>query len=418
MTTPTSIPEAVVQGYLTPAVIANYYDIPHHDGSGVKVGIISLGGGFSQTDLDKSMDEMGLPRNTINFISVPSGQSNPGLTNPDSGEIENTLDIYCVAGMVPKATINFYRGNNSTYFADAINQAVTDKCDVISISWGYWEILFGNILGVSINSMETAFQNAASNNIPVLVASGDNGFNPVNNNRGNYKGVQYPASSTKVISVGGTVLLPNYPEYAATSSAGGVSIIKPVPPWQAGLTTISYPSGSVSTLTGRGVPDLSGPFYLYAMYYNLSLYNIPSSYPFPGTGGTSAAAPIMAGMFARLKGLLNKSLSSDSYNNLFYNNISAFYNNTFNQTIDVNEAIVPKTVDFSDNDDTNIEYLVYNGYYASANGWDPITGLGRPKGRAIYRLLGLTGNTYPVNANKNRPISGVTYPRTQNKIRQ
>ena len=74
-------------GYITPQSISSVYNIPASNGVGVNVGIISLGGGFLQNDVNLSLTDMGLPVPTINFVSI-DGMSN----NFDSGaySIENT----------------------------------------------------------------------------------------------------------------------------------------------------------------------------------------------------------------------------------------------------------------------------------------------------------------------------------------
>ena len=53
---------------LTAPKIATAYNVPDSTGAGVKVGIISLGGGFSQADLDKSMSDLGLTAPTVTFV--------------------------------------------------------------------------------------------------------------------------------------------------------------------------------------------------------------------------------------------------------------------------------------------------------------------------------------------------------------
>jgi len=96
---------------LTATKIATAYNIPASTGVGVKVGIISLDGGFSQTDLNKSMADLGLTTGNVTFISVDGGTNN---YTGSAVDIENTLDLVCVAGMVPAANIVLYRGNLSS----------------------------------------------------------------------------------------------------------------------------------------------------------------------------------------------------------------------------------------------------------------------------------------------------------------
>jgi subtilase family serine protease len=408
----TSIQEAVAAGYITPPIIANYYNIPPSTGTGVTVGIISSYGGYNINDLQLAFNDlyaMGqLPSNTlpaINFISVPPGQTNPG----SDSDGENTLDLYCVATMVPNATINFYRANTSSNFVDAINQAVNDNCDVISISYGTGEPVVSEVFGSSIAQFESAFANAAAKNITVLVSSGDQGSDPINDSSFDssypFEGPTYPASSANVIAVGGTALYTRFnTEIATQNSGGGISTITTIPSWQANAD-LSYTSvtgsditssetvGTLQSLTSsgyRGVPDISAPFYFYALYYNGTLENISSF----GGGGTSAACPIMAGMIARFKALTGKRLSSAAYNQLFYSNPAAFYNSTFNQVLyayDFGTPINPSVGYIRQSNDD----IFANGYLATAGSWNPLTGLGRPIGNILLNLL--SAQTIKVN---------------------
>jgi kumamolisin len=144
--------------------------------------------------------------------------------------------------------------------------------------------------------------NAAAKGITVLAASGDQGSS--GNQAPGPISVCYPASSPNVVAVGGTILNYNTSTYArfletaSVSSGGGISTVFPVPTWQTGLQANLYFTSNgysqVSTITGRGVPDISAPYQTYVMYYNNNIV---------GTGGTSASCPIMAGMLARFMSL-------------------------------------------------------------------------------------------------------------------
>jgi kumamolisin len=396
--TNTTIGQFISNGtYITPPMIANYYGIPASSGANVKVGIISLGGGFNQSDLNSSFSDLynsgqlstNIPP-TINFISVPSGHTNPGYTG-NGADGENTLDIYCVSTIVPSAIINFYSGNSYSNFPDAINQAVTDNCDVISISWGYAESQFASAFGTTISNMELAFANASAKGITVLVASGDNGSEP-SNSGGLPEGVQYPASSANVIAVGGTYMSQSAgiitAEYAAQNSGGGVSGIIPLPTWQQGIQATPYFTANSSygtpfTISNRGVPDIAAPFWNYIMYLGSAIYV---------ERGTSAACPVMAGIIARyisLNGGRRPVKGASTLNTGFYANINAFYNSTFNGVY--YNGGTATTTDVSD--------PTINGYKAIANQWDPITGLGRPIGQSVYEIATSNGTKVKTAAN-------------------
>ena len=145
-----SITSSIASGYITPPLIAGVYGFPSSTGSGVKVGIISLGGGFLQSDLNSVFTDLynggsspevpSATAPTINLVSIDGANTTFTGSGPDQ---ENTLDIYCIATLVPNATITLYVAPNSNQgFIDAVAKAVSDNVDVISISWGSSEFPF------------------------------------------------------------------------------------------------------------------------------------------------------------------------------------------------------------------------------------------------------------------------------------
>ncbi len=124
----------------TPPQVATAYNIPANDGAGVKIGIISFGGGFLQSDLNKTFADL-IDAGLIS-VGTTTPVINQVLLNGETGEFgiegdfdfENTIDIYAIATMVPAADINIYIGNN---FLSTINQAIADGCHILSISYTY-----------------------------------------------------------------------------------------------------------------------------------------------------------------------------------------------------------------------------------------------------------------------------------------
>jgi len=422
----TSIPLAIQSGvYITPVEVTKAYNIPSSTGFGVTIGVISLGGGFLQSDLDKSMSDLGLQSPSINFISISSATNNfnadsSNLQNPVSFSIENTLDIFCIASMVPDATINIYiaspnfsvRDQIVSDFNAAVQQATNDGCDIIAISWGTDEL--GDNAQPGGDVFDTVFATAEASGITIFVASGDYGsFNPVVDNSVNKNlaiAPLYPASSSRVVAVGGTYLTVNSDgsrntEYAAQNSGGGISRIIPVPQWQNNLIYNTYPVTTPTTLIqyqvnqttriGRGVPDLSAPFFNYVFYFNGSLIT---------ASGTSASCPVIAGMFARFIAMNHKqrpSYGASTFMSKLYANMStAFYNKTLDKAVTLSGQPT----------NNNAAKSPYGGYLATANSWNPVTGLGVPNGRIVYRLTGISGQTFPYKKSS-RPTSGIAYPR-------
>lgn len=366
-------------GYLTPLRVANSYNIPASTGVNAKVGIISLSGGFLQSDLDKSMDDLGLPRNTVTFVASDSASYN-WYNDPYGGNIENTLDLYCVAGIAPQANVVIYSGTNSgAGFASAINRAIAENCDVITISWGTTESSY------LADFLEPAFASASAKGITVCVATGDYGSEPIIN--ANIQAIQYPAASSNVVAVGGTHL--NYnpsgniritetveynQSWGGSGGGGGVSTFIPVPKYQTGLTYQQYfkansTPGPVTTLTHRGIPDIAAAMNPYGFWYNGTIIS---------AGGTSASAPIMAGMFARFIALNGgRRPIPNTIHSILYGNLNSYY-------------------DIFTGNNATVQYV--NGYAASSN-WDPVTGVGVPWGNLVYPMVTSGGTTIKTDTN-------------------
>jgi kumamolisin len=393
-------------GKLTPPQVASAYNIPASTGAGVKVGIISLGGGWSATDFNNSMSDMGLSSlvTSANITTVlVDGAS--GTFTGSAPDDENTLDLYCVAGMAPQANIVIYIGqngdifygtdanaqatiNSTSNFANVVNRAVNDNCDIITISWGVGEILSNVYPNYYCGDFLAApLANAAAKGITVLVATGDNGSDA--KIAGNIVSAQYPATNSNVIAVGGTHLNVslgfgntrvyetvdyNDPGLPGVGGGGGISSFVPLPAWQANLTYQQYfyansSPGPVTTLTTRGIPDISAAMNTYELWYNNTV---------TGIAGTSASAPIMGGMFARIMSLSgSRRPIPNAIHKILYANLNAYY-------------------DITTGNNATVTYL--NGYAASSN-WDPVTGVGVPWGNLVYPLVSSGGTTIKTTAN-------------------
>jgi kumamolisin len=395
-------------GYLTPPQIATAYNMPSSTGAGVKIGIIApAGGGFLQGDLDYTVADMvangllpsGTIAPTINKVLL-DGQTGvwTGGESPPLADIENTLDIYCIATLVPAADITIYIGSS---FRTTIDRAVSDGCHILSISYSYTT---GEPSTITLLLDELSLAAAAEAKIAVCVSSGDSGSAFEDTGGTKHFSPGYPASSPQVIGVGGTKLVLNTNNTrlsetddnrdvslgATLGGGGGISGYFSLPSWQSGLTytpILNNVTGSPTALTMRGVPDISAPMNNYAMRYNGDRW-IPAA-------GTSASAPIMAGMLARLQALSGKRRSSAEYNALFYNHKNSFYDITVG---------------------TN-NILITDGY-AGTSDWDPVTGLGPPMADKVYRyiknaLRPVTGNVSPTHAFDRRPATGMVWPRTK-----
>ncbi len=290
-------PHAAGATSFTPVQVAQLYQFPQpSDATGQTIGIIELGGGFRTTDLTTYFKSLGRKAPTVVAVSVDGGKNSPSNANSADGEV--MLDIEVSGAVAPGAKIAVYFAPNTDQgFIDAIGQAVhdaTNKPSVISISWGSAEV---NWTAQSMSALDAACQSAAALGITITVASGDNGSTDgVSNGKNN---VDFPASSPHVLGCGGTTLQSSgssitsevvWNELANNEGAGGggVSNVFPLPSWQSS-SNVPKPTTSGG---GRGVPDVCGDA------DPTTGYNVRVDGKNMVIGGTSAVAPLWAGLIA------------------------------------------------------------------------------------------------------------------------
>jgi len=357
-------------------------------GANTCVGIVELGGGWTTQNLNSTFGRLSLSNPTIVDVSVDGGTNDPTDLG-SSGEV--MLDIYCVGATALGAKIAMYFAPNTFQgFIDCILAAANDNTNnpsVLSISWGTIDT---NWFGLNAQ-FDTALQAAIVKGITTFVAAGDFGVCALSG-AATYT-VQYPTTSPYVISAGGTVVTINNDYTIASENAwgtagglyaggGGVSTLYSVPSWQTGLSSKTYPTpSSPVTLTGRAIPDVSAMATGYSFYYGS-----PNYY---GTFvGTSAVAPLLSGLMARLNSITGSKIGF--VNSAWYAAKSTAFND----------------ITVGDNHGGNTV-----GYVATA-GWDAATGVGSPIGVNILALYqNLTGAVYPNYLVGTRPSSGQTYPR-------
>jgi kumamolisin len=362
--TPEAAPAAPTAVPLTAPQVASLYNFPAGtDGTGQTIAIIELGGGYTQSDLDTYFSGLGLATPSVTAVGVDGGSNSPG--QPADGEVE--LDIQVAGAVAPKAAqLVYFAANTDQGFINAIAQAVhtTPPPIVVSISWGQSEDQWSE---QSRNSMDSVFADAAALGVTVTVAAGDNGSSDDPNSTTGVH-VDFPASSPHVLACGGTQLIGNLSTNTITSEVvwneladnegaggGGVSDVFPLPSWQANL---GVPTIAGGTSTGRGVPDVAGnadPVTGYLVVVDGKQQPI---------GGTSAVAPLWAGLIARLAQATGKKFGL--LQPLIYGGVTAG----------------AAAQGFNDITQGN------NGAYSAGPGWDATTGLGSPNGQALLTHLG------------------------------
>ena len=346
------------------------------DGGGQCIAIIELGGGFDRKDLEKYFSDFGLPVPRIDVVPVDRADNAP--TSDGEPDIEVMLDIEVAGAVAPKATIAVYfaplKGRG---FLDAISAAVHDaelNPSVISISWGLPESLVDpNVAG----HFHDVFLEAAALGVTVCVAAGDHGAADFRASHWPADGahVDHPAAHALVLACGGTqideaskqdvVWNDNTPFDPAApdplgggwAGGGGVSTREPPPTYQAGLSLRHVEKG-VAPLQRRGVPDIA---------MNAADYLTRVHGRFEPHSGTSAVAPLMAGLVARLNQAKGRRVGF--LNPFLYKNPHLLN--------DIKQG---------DNSIKDGARKGLAGYQADA-GWDACTGLGTPDGTAILNAL-------------------------------
>jgi kumamolisin len=354
-----AMPAAAAATSYSPPQVAQLYRFPQGaTGAGQTIALIELGGGYQQSDLDSFFSGLGIAPPLVTAISV-DGATNQPAGDPNSADGEVLLDIEVAGSVAPGADIAVYFGPNTTQgFLDAITTAVHDQAnhpDVISISWGGAESTWTS---QAMQSYDQAFQDAVALGVMVCTASGDDGSN--DDQTDGQAHVDFPSSSPNVLSCGGTTLESSNGTIESEvvwndgagngASGGGVSEVFPLPAYQ---ESANVPVSVNSGFAGRGVPDVAGD-----ADPNTG-YNVVVDGQSLVFGGTSAVAPLWAGLIALLNQQIGKSVGF--LNTALYGTLSS---SGFNDIVSGN-----------------------NGAYSAGPGWDACTGWGSPEGTALREGL-------------------------------
>ena len=349
---------AAAQSYTPPEVAAAYNFPSSVNGSGQTAAILELGGGFSQTDLDTYFKGLGLTPPSVTAVSVDGGTNSPGTDTDADGEV--MLDIEVLGSVAPGAKIVVYFAPNTDQgFIDALSTAVhdaTNKPSVVSISWGGPEDSWTQ---QARTQMEQILTEGAAAGVTVTVASGDSGSTDgVTDGK---QHVDFPACAPHALGCGGTTLniangqiasetvwneLPNH-----GAGGGGISIEFAVPSYQSG---IKMPNNVDTGKPGRGVPDVAGdadPETGYSVLVDGTRQTI---------GGTSAVAPLWAGLIVLLNASLGKPVGFLQPQIYAASAASGFHDITQGNNVG----------------------------YTAGPGWDACTGNGSPDGAALLTALG------------------------------
>lgn len=392
-----------------PPGIAQLYNFPKTAGTGQTIGLFEAadaGAAYLASDIKKFIQNLPpgsttlLPNLTdillLGNINNPANVTPPVNTSTYAAVFECTLDISVVAAAAPGANINVYftddneAGWEAFFFRSIFPIAGDNPPSVLSASWIPYlsddssKVGLLSNPGSSVSILTGYLQSAAARGITVLMAIGDWGAN----NLLNYYSppdtkchVSYPNCDPWVTSCGGTIIGgisasapytfdertwsdanlaspfdsgPPQPIYDATG--GGVSDTFPLPPYQAaaGVLPISKNDGNVR----RGVPDVAG------MVAMTGLFTAGTG-PLSGYG-TSAVAPLYAGLVAVINGFLGRNVGF------------------LNPTLYTYGPQICNDIVLGNNDSGNVPD---SPFYTADIGWDPCTGLGSIDGIRLLTAL-------------------------------
>jgi kumamolisin len=295
---------------LTPSDLEQRYSFPSGNASGQSIAIAEFGGGYFVSDAQAYCAKFGRP--TPNIVAkavdapaytwqqvqaLPASQKRQALGD----SVEVMMDVQIVAGLCTGAAITVYFSSfDQQGWVDLLGAVLTAPPVALSCSWGLAE----EDPGWSSNAV-TAIDDRLNAlrllGVTCCISSGDDGSgDQINDGKAH---IDFPSSSPSALSVGGTMLTgsgnaakevtwwesPGQRAGGGGATGGGVSTLFPRPKWQ----NVSIKSLNAGAIVGRVTPDiaaLSGP-----PFYDLIFAGQDSP-----NGGTSASAPLLAALIARI----------------------------------------------------------------------------------------------------------------------
>jgi subtilase family serine protease len=288
----------VLGGY-TPQDFNSIYHAPAQEtGAGQALAIITAGDlTHPRTDLQTFERQFHLP--TVQWNEIEVGTPPTDTSNDDEWDLDSQYSTAFAPDVTALQVYNASSLNDPDILAAMQRWVSDDLTAQASFSGGECELLAqasGFLAGE-----DAVLAQAAAQGQTLFASSGDTGgFCPalvaVNGVPLGLPGPNYPACSPYAIGVGGTTLLgPPLPEIGWIAGGGGVSLLEPVPQWQAG-------AGGTFLGIHRGVPDVA------LDADSLTGYQVIVDGQPQIVGGTSASAPSWQGIWARAQGAHGGSL--------------------------------------------------------------------------------------------------------------
>ncbi|MGW0879548.1 putative Ig domain-containing protein [Streptomyces sp. NPDC002671] len=338
---------------LSPANLHSAYKLPTTGGSGMTVAIVdAYNDPNAESDLATYRSQYGLSSCTKAngcFKQVSQTGSTTSLPTNDTGWAgEEALDFDMVSAVCPNCNIILVEANsaNDTDLGIAENEAVALGAKFVSNSWG----------GSEASSQTTEdTQYFKHPGVAITVSSGDSAY-----------GAEYPATSQYVTAVGGTALTTStnsrgwsesvWHTNSTEGTGSGCSAYDPKPAWQTDTGCTKRMEADVSAVADPAT--------------GVAVYDTYGGTGWGVVGGTSASAPIVAGVYA----LAGTPGSTDYPAKYPYQHTGNLYD-----------------VTSGSNGSCTTSYFCTAG-----TGYDGPTGWGTPNGTAAFTSGTTSGNTVTV----------------------
>lgn len=322
-----------------------------------KIGIVSLGGGWSLKNLNSPMTAWNLPLPVVQVLHVNGAK--PGTYGQSDADGENMLDLQRVCAMYSRMTgqpthvaIAFAENADPLGIANAWLALHEWGAVSIGTSWGAPRSLWNPMAMAYTHGVAVLLHDAGVTN---CVAAGDNSIDDGENS----PEADFPGGDPYACAIGGTSLYLNpdgsinqeraWGDGVASDEGGGGGYDPDygAAPWQ----LAALPRGVVR----RGVPDFAfnadpntGTEFM--LYDEWTVF-----------GGTSVGAPAYAGLFAGIKGYLAREAQK----------LGMATAPTFGH---------PGSILYPAAKTAFRDVILGSNGYPAAPGWDPATGLGTPNG--------------------------------------
>jgi pseudomonalisin/xanthomonalisin len=309
------------------------------------------------TDLKSFASSAGFPAPAVSVITV--GATSTDTSGTDEWNLDTQSSLSTAGGQVKSMLLYTSPTLDDAPLNATFNKAVTDNlAKSINVSLGECEN--DSKTSGSTATEDAIFKVAVAQGQMFSVSSGDSGSAEC----GAVAGQSAPAVSPYVMAIGGTLLQTSGSTWSSetvwTGGGGGPSLTEARPSWQSSVPLLA-------NATGRGVPDIS--FDADPNSGALVLVNGVKSQ----IGGTSLAAPIFAGIWARVQSANGNTLPFPAAN------------------LYAKAAANPSM--FHDITSGN------NGGYKAAAGWDYATGFGSLVASNFAAVIGGTVVTPPPPSN-------------------